>query len=569
MMLRSPIISVLGHVDHGKTSLLDRIRRSNVSAKEAGGITQMIGASYLSTEHILSIAGDLMKRWNFDVKIPGLLFIDTPGHEAFTLLREQGSSISDLAILVIDIKQGIQPQTIESINMLKNYKTPFVVALTKLDLISGWKRHSPYLQENITLQSTVTTKEFEDLLWKRIGELSEHNLNADLFFNIRDFTRTIALVPVSSHTGEGFPELIGLICGLSQRFLRNSLEISPNEIAEGTIIDIKKTPEGNYVDVILYKGTLRKGDQVYTIDMAGNMKSVKIRGMFLPKVSSNNPKDKYVAIDKVAAAAGIRIFTGDVEGLMIGFPISGSKEMDRTKIIDIFKEGEKGIILKTDSVGSADAFRRLAEKEGVLIRRIGVGNISKDDIELAIAMNNINPDYGFILGFNVNIDRKDLEYAESHGIQILLGDVIYRIVEAYKERVKEKREKLLIEMMKRDSFPAKLLVLGQYIFRKKDPAIFGIKLLEGELRTNFKLMNKEGEIVGEVVGIQKNKEALRSVKAPDEIAIAVSGGEIGDNILPDHHLWVYVNDINNWKDIISEELYKEYKEISLIKKIRN
>ncbi len=569
MILRSPIISVLGHVDHGKTSLLDRIRRSNVSAKEAGGITQMIGASYLSSDHILSISGELMKKWNFEIKIPGLLFIDTPGHEAFTLLREQGSSISDLAILVIDIKQGIQPQTIESINMLKNYKTPFIVALTKLDLISGWKRHSLYLQENIQQQNPISIKEFEDLIWRRIGELSEYGLNSDLFFNIRDFTKTIALVPVSSHTGEGFPELIGLICGLSQRFLKHSLEISSDEIAKGTIIDIKRTPEGNYIDVILYKGTLKKGEQVYTIDMNGNIKTIKIRGIFLPKISSNNPKDKYVNIEKVAAAAGVRIFTGDVEGLMIGFPISGNKEIDKGKIIDIFKEGEKGIIIKTDSVGSADAFRRLAEKEGLTIRRIGIGNISKDDIEIAIAMNNLNPDYGFVLGFNVNIDRKDLEYAESHGIGVIIGDVIYRIVENYKERVKEKRDRLIVEMMRRDNFPAKLLVLGQYVFRKKDPAIFGIKLLEGEIRTNFKLMNRQGDIIGEIVGIQKNKEVLKNVKAPDEVAIAVNGGEIDKNIILDQPLWVYVNNIDEWKDMISQDLYREYKEISLIKKIRN
>lgn len=569
MMLRSPIISVLGHVDHGKTSLLDRIRKSKVTTKEAGGITQMIGASYLGNKAIYELAGEFLKKWKFEITIPGLLFIDTPGHEAFYLLREQGGSIADLAILVIDIKQGVQPQTIESINILKNYKTPFIIALTKLDLVTGWKRYKEDLYENIQEQSPITKAEFEELLWKRIGELAEYGLNADIFYNIKDFTKTLAIVPVSSYTGEGFSELIGLICGLSQRFLKNSLIISSNEQAEGTIIDVKKTSEGNYVDIILYKGKITKGQEIYTFTMNGELKTIKIRGIFIPKISSNNPKDKYISIETVAAAAGVRIFTGDVEGLMIGFPVSSNKELDIKAITNIFKIGERGLVIKTDSVGSADAMRRLMEKEGIEIKKIGVGNISKEDIELAIAMNRDNPDYGFILGFNVIIDGADLEYAESHGIKIILGDVIYRIIDLYKQKAKLKREMILNEMSKKEAIPAKILVLENYIFRKSDPAIFGIRILDGEIRTNNKLINKEGDIVGEIVGIQKNKEALKTAKAPSELAIAVAGGEIGKNIHPNQYLWTYINNLEDWKAYISLKLYEEYKNIFLLKRFRN
>ncbi|MEM0470709.1 MAG: translation initiation factor IF-2 [Candidatus Anstonellales archaeon] len=568
MILRSPIISVLGHVDHGKTSLLDRIRQSNIARKEAGGITQMIGASYLSKDSIIALSGDFLKRWNFELLIPGLLFIDTPGHEAFTLLREQGGSIADLAILVIDIKQGIQPQTVESINILRNYKTPFVVALTKIDLISGWKNLSDNIISNIELQNSITRKEFEELVWRRIGELAEQGINADLFFNIRDFTRTAAIVPVSSVTGEGFSELIGLICGLSQRFLRNSLQIELDEPTEGTIIDLKRDSGGNYIDVIIYKGKLRKGDTIYSIDLSGNIKTIKVRGLFIPNVSSNDPRDRYKSIDQIAAAAGVRIVTNSIDGLMIGLPISSKTKIDNYNINRILKVDDQGIVVKTDSIGSADAFRRLVEKEGIKIRKIGVGNINKDDIEMASAMNELNPDYGFVIGFNVNISREDLEFAESHGVKIIIGDVIYRLIESYKERVREKRERLLQELMQKATPPAKLFVMKDYIFRISKPAIFGIRVIEGEIRTNMRLINNQGEIIGEVVGIQKNKIQINSAKAGEEVAIAVNGGEIGDNILPDSFLWSDVSDIDKWRDMISQELYEEYRRILLLRKIR-
>ncbi|MEM1894026.1 MAG: translation initiation factor IF-2 [Candidatus Anstonellales archaeon] len=568
MILRSPIISVLGHVDHGKTSLLDRIRQSNIARKEAGGITQMIGASYLSKDSIIALSGDFLKRWNFELLIPGLLFIDTPGHEAFTLLREQGGSIADLAILVIDIKQGIQPQTVESINILRNYKTPFVVALTKIDLISGWKNLSDNIVSNLELQNSITRREFEELVWRRIGELAEQGINADLFFNIRDFTRTAAIVPVSSVTGEGFSELIGLICGLSQRFLRNSLQIELDEPTEGTIIDLKRDSGGNYIDVIIYRGKLRKGDTIYSIDLYGNIKTIKVRGLFIPNVSSNNPRERYRSIDQIAAAAGVRIVTNSIDGLMIGLPISSKTKIDNYNINRILKVDDQGIVVKTDSIGSADAFRRLVEKEGIKIRKIGVGNINKDDIEIASAMNELNPDYGFVIGFNVNISREDLEFAESHGVKIILGDVIYRLIESYKERVKEKREKLLQELMQKTTPPAKLFVMKDYIFRISKPAIFGIRVIEGEVRTNMRLINNQGKIIGEIVGIQKNKIQINSAKAGEEVAIAVNGGEIGDNILPDSFLWSDVSDIDKWRDIISQELYEEYRRILLLRKIR-
>jgi len=137
-MLRQPIITVLGHVDHGKTTLLDKIRKTAIAAKEAGGITQAIGTTEIPTNVIKTLCGKLLERFKIKLIISGLLFIDTPGHEAFTTLRKRGGSIADLAILVIDINEGIMPQTIESLEILKVSRIPFIIALNKIDRIKGW-----------------------------------------------------------------------------------------------------------------------------------------------------------------------------------------------------------------------------------------------------------------------------------------------------------------------------------------------------------------------------------------------------------------------------------------------
>ncbi|UCF50762.1 MAG: GTP-binding protein, partial [Thermoplasmatales archaeon] len=199
--VRQPIVSVLGHVDHGKTSLLDFIRGSTVAARESGAITQHIGATEVPIDAIYNVCGDLLKSKNFT--LPGLLFIDTPGHHAFTTLRARGGSLADLAILIVDVNEGFKPQTYESIKILKQYKTPFIIAANKIDAISGWQKNNAPAKDRIEKQRLNVKNLFEEKIYELIGTVSEQKLNADLYFNISDFRKTIGVIPISAKTGEG------------------------------------------------------------------------------------------------------------------------------------------------------------------------------------------------------------------------------------------------------------------------------------------------------------------------------------------------------------------------------
>jgi len=221
MPIRSPIAVVLGHVDHGKTTLLDKIRGTSVAAREPGQITQWIGASLIPAQTITRICGPLLTRFNLKIEVPGILFIDTPGHETFSNLRKRGGSAADVAVLVIDLTKGIEPQTVESLNILKARKTPFLVCCNKIDAIPGWKS-SPdgSFLANTDPQRPEVLTELDNRIYTMMGTLSRYGFRADRFDRIKDFSKTIALVPASAKTGEGLPELMAMLVGLTQIFMK-------------------------------------------------------------------------------------------------------------------------------------------------------------------------------------------------------------------------------------------------------------------------------------------------------------------------------------------------------------
>ena len=217
--IRQPIVTVVGHVDHGKTSILDKIRGSAIQAGEAGGITQAIGASIIPLHTIQKITGELLEKMNMKFNIPGILFIDTPGHASFTSLRKRGGNLADIAILVVDITEGLKPQTIESIEILKQFKTPFIIAANKIDLISGWVTKEGPLAASLNSQPDSVRNLVDTKLYNLVGKIAEHGFNADRFDRVDDFTKNIAIVPTSAKTGEGIPELLMIMSGLAQKFL--------------------------------------------------------------------------------------------------------------------------------------------------------------------------------------------------------------------------------------------------------------------------------------------------------------------------------------------------------------
>jgi len=317
MSTRKVLLTVVGHVDHGKTSLLDKIRQSVVTKGEAGAITQAIGVSIIPIETIKKICGPLLNAFKDTLTVPGLLAIDTPGHAAFTSLRKRGGSLADIAILVVDIKEGFKPQTIESIEILKANKVPFIVAANKIDLLHGWQDDkNKSLIENINSLNTNIQGEFEKKMYELVGKFSELGLQSERFDRVEDYTKQLAIVPISAHTGQGIPELLVVLTGLAQKFLEKKLEIEEKGDAKGTILEVKEEKGlGVTIDTIIYNGHLKVND---TLIIGGIEQPivVKIRALLEPAelCDMREKKSRFKNVKEVFAATGVKISAPGLDG---------------------------------------------------------------------------------------------------------------------------------------------------------------------------------------------------------------------------------------------------------------
>src|SRR4030043_791490 len=426
--IRQPICTICGHVDHGKTSILDFFRKSSLQETEAGGITQKISFTLYPKEQIEKNFPILAKN-KIKLEIPGILFIDTPGHAAFTNLRKRGGSLADLAILVIDINEGIKPQTAEVIQILKHNKTPFIIALNKIDNISGFRANKNpeiSLQKNIESQPINVKPVFDERYMTISSAFNSHGFDADLFYNITDFTKKIAMVPCSARTGEGMNELMMMLCGLSQKYLTERLKLGTD--AKGVILEVKKEKNNDYAEAVLYDGELEKSDEIAVANIEGNPIITKVR-----VIEEIEPLSiKFRTKEKVHAATGLRMQFSERFDILPGMPFLAYKGNEE-KVKEIFKKeltenirtDKKGIIAKADSLGSLEALLVLLRQSNIPILKAGIGNINKNDFSNAKANLEIDEMDAIILGFNVSIneDAKEL-FAENKSIKVLIDEVI-------------------------------------------------------------------------------------------------------------------------------------------------
>ncbi len=555
--LRCPIVSVLGHVDHGKTSLLDKIRKTRVTKREAGGITQHIGASEIPTDVIKKISKNLLKMFNANITIPGLLVIDTPGHEAFTSLRKRGGALADIAILVVDINEGFQPQTYEAVNILKQNKTPFIVAANKLDLIPGWNsaKDSPFvLNFNENKQHPNALTEFEIKLYENvIKPLNELGFDADLFTRVKDVTKTVSIVPVSAHTGEGIPDLLVMIAGLAQRFLEQNLKLNVEGDAKGTVLEVKEEKGlGKTIDAIIYDGVAKQGN--YIVVGGPNGVSVsRIKALLKPKPldEMRDPKDKFKPHKEVVAASGVKISAPDLDNIIAGSPlrIVPKNKIEEAKA-EVLKEVEEasietdneGIIIKADTMGSLEALaKELRKNEDIKIKKAEVGDISKKDIIEAYSYSQTNPLYGAILSFNTKIlpDAK-AELEKYDTVKVFQNKIIYKLVEDYEEWIKEMKEKMKSDEFNNLTKPCILRVLPGCIFRKSKPAICGVEVVYGTLKVGSPLMSEDGTKLGYVKEIKDSKgENIKEAKVGSEVPISIEGNVVlGKHVSEDDIIYV-------------------------------
>jgi translation initiation factor 5B len=573
-MIRQPIITVLGHVDHGKTSLLDAIRESRVAAREAGAITQHIGGTEIPLESIQKIAGTLITKFGFNLKIPGLLVIDTPGHEAFTNLRKRGGSIADLAILVIDVMQGIQPQTKEAIEILRNYKVPFILALNKIDMLPFYDSQQGSFLANLSKQNEKTKQMLDEKLYVIVGELFTLGFQSERFDRC-EFGKQIPIVPCSAKTKEGLPELLTLLAGLSQKYLEKELEISTDETAKAAVLEAKEEKGlGKTIDVILYKGTLRVNDEIAVIGKNGII-TTKIRALLQPKPlqEMRDSKEKFATVKEVFAASGVKISAPGLDEVLVGSTLSAivtgeevkelEQEINETKI----ENDGTGLIVKADAIGSLEALTGMLKKEGIPVRKADIGNINRKDVVEASSILCEEPLYGCVLGFNVQIEKEAEREADAREVRVFNEKVIYTLIDNYKEWVDESKKASKNQEMSCLVWPVEIEVLRGKVFRNSKPAIIGVKILEGKLKEGWRVMNKNGEAIGEISGMQNNGESVKEGSRGDELAIAIDKAVIGKNLFEGEKLYTCIP----MRQFCQIEKYLEdftYEEKELLKKIK-
>ena len=567
--IRQPIVTVCGHVDHGKTSILDSLRDSSVQKGEQGGITQKISFTLYPLNQLKATC-PLIEKSGIKLNIPGFLFIDTPGHAAFTNLRKRGGSLADLAILVIDINEGIKPQTAEVIQILKLNKTPFLIALNKIDNISGWRKLDDNLQKSIEAQQPGVKQIFDEKYYTLISSLNNYGFDSELFYNISDFTKKIALVPCSAKTREGIPELMMVLCGLSQKYLADKLILGKE--AKGVILEIKKEKSIKYAETILYDGELSKREEIAVASFEDEPIITKIR--ILEEIQPLHPKFK--PQEKVQASTGLRLQLITKNEILPGMPFvayKGDKEKIKKEfkkeISENIKTQKQGIIAKADSLGSLEALLVLLKQENISVVKVGIGNINKSDIISAKANLKINELDAVIVGFNVSVDEdaKDIQ----SNTKILTNEVIYKLIEEIVEFRTEKRKEMEKKRLMGLTTLCKLKILPEYVFRNTKPAIFGVKVEAGKLISGLNLIDKKGEKVGRIKNIQSEKKSVEEAVENMEVAISIPGVNFQRQLKTKEFLYSNISEsqFKNFKknkDLLSQNEIKVLQEIAEIKR---
>jgi translation initiation factor 5B len=566
--VRTPIVAVLGHVDHGKTSLLDMIRGSAISEGESGAITQHIGSTAVPLEVVSEIAGELVDPTDFD--LPGLLFIDTPGHHSFSTLRSRGGALADIAVLVVDVTDGFQPQTHEAIDILRRTETPFVVAANKIDTVPGWNPVADRPSKvAIEAQSDRVESDLTERLYEIIGQLSDEGFSADMYWRLTDFQGNIGVVPVSAETGEGVPDLLTVLMGLSQRYLRDEMTVDAGGPGVGTVLEVKDTRGfGTTVDTVVYDGTVRTDDQLVVGGLPEPIVTT-VRALLQPKpLAEIRGEGEFEQVGSVAAAEGVKIAGPDLDDAMAGAPVRVVRDRDLSTVLDEVEAEiaeiqvstvEEGISVKADTLGSLEALASTLagdEDEEIPVMHAEVGAVAPRDVRMASAANNDR--HRAILAFNVDVLDDARSLAEQEDVTLFEHDVIYRLVESYEEHVAAIDEAQQEQILDKITRPARFKLLPDHTFRQSDPAVVGVEVRGGLLQRNSRVVRFEGrepERVGVLKSIQDGGEDVDEARTGERVAVSIDGPTVGRQIKEGEELWVELPEKH--AKILEQELTEE------------
>ncbi|MDO5832537.1 translation initiation factor IF-2 [Methanobrevibacter sp.] len=583
MKIRSPIVSVLGHVDHGKTTLLDYIRGSTIADREAGGITQHIGATEIPNDTIEEICGNFISKLTIKDLIPGLFFIDTPGHAAFTSLRKRGGALADLAVLIVDINDGFKPQTYEALNILKMYRTPFIVVANKVDMLFGWETHEgASFKESFNQQAPSVQQDLDMKVYEIVGTLHKEGFQSERFDRVSNFASQISIIPISAKSGEGIIEVLAMLLGLAQEYLTEQLEINEDAPAKGTVLEVKEEVGlGLTIDSIIYDGVLRTNDEIALMTSSNEILTTKIRSILrpLPLEEMRDSKKKFQKFDEVVAAAGIKIAAPNLDDVVSGSPLRVLSD-DENVEEELLKELEditistedEGILVKADTLGSLEAIVKLLREIEIPIREANIGDVNRRDIiNSSIALNE-NDSHGAIIAFNVDVHPNSVDDLNKSDVTLFKGDVIYQIIEDYQDWIDE------IEAAKKKAFynaiikPAKFMALPKLVFRQSKPAIIGIESISGTIKQGQTLINKQGEYVGVIASMEDKGETLPDISRGQRVAMAIKDAIVGKHFDEGDELFVDIPEKHykfierEFKDKLTEDEFETLYEFLEIKR---
>ncbi len=542
MSIRQPIVCMLGHIDTGKTSLLDKIRGTGVQAREAGGITQQIGASYFPLATVKEMVGELLKSLKRKLTLPGLLIIDTPGHAAFFNLRKRGGAVADIAILVVDIVDGLQPQTYESLRILRSRKTPFLIALNKVDRLPGWKsQKTGSITASMAKQTEYVQQSLDERIYGVMGDLQREGFQSDRYDRITDFSKTVAVVPTSAKTGEGLSELLLVLIGLAQQFLEKQLKTTLGP-GKGVVLEVKEEAGlGVTVDAIIYDGIIRHED---TIVLGGLPKPITthVRALLLPKPLDEirDPRERFSPVKEIVAAAGIKIAAPHLEGAIAGaglYVANTPKDIEAaetriTKDMEAVRiETDKvGVLLKADTLGSLEALIGFLKDRSIPIRRADIGDISKKDVIEVSTVAEADPFLGVILAFNSKVLSDADAEASTLKLPIFQSRIIYDLVDQYETWVEQKRREQEAAILETLGFPGKIELIPGYVFRQSNPAVVGVRILGGRIRAKNALITPDNRRVGTIQQIQDQGKTIPEARIGAEVAVSIKGATVGRQI---------------------------------------
>ncbi|KAF2028333.1 hypothetical protein EK21DRAFT_70040 [Setomelanomma holmii] len=541
--LRSPICCILGHVDTGKTKLLDKIRQTNVQEGEAGGITQQIGATYFPVEALEKKVAVVNKDKDFVFNVPGLLVIDTPGHESFTNLRSRGSSLCNIAILVIDIMHGLEPQTIESMRLLRDKRTPFIVALNKIDRLFGWKKiDNNGFEDSFTLQKQAVQAEFDERWTFVRTQLQEQGFNSELFFKNKNMSKYVSVCPTSAHTGEGIPDMIKLIVKLTQERLTNNL-MYLSEV-ECTVLEVKVIEGlGTTIDVILSNGVLHEGDRIV---LCGNPEPIvtNIRALLTPaEMKELRVKSQYVHNKEVKAAMGIKISADGLDNAIAGSrllvvgPNDDEEDLmddvmgDLAHLLSKVSKSGRGVSVQASTLGSLEALLEFLRVSKIPVSTISIGPVFRKDVLRAGIMLEKAKEYAVMLCFDVKVDKEAKSYADEIGVKIFEADIIYHLFDKFTAHMKQLEEQRKEESKMLAVFPCILKPVA--VFNKKDPIVLGVDVVDGNLKITTPICAvkknaatgvKEIIQLGRVTSIERDHKQIQVCKkGQPSVAVKIEG----------------------------------------------